>query len=182
MKADARSIAVLVIDDDEDVLRAARAVLRRPGVSIEIATHLDEAQVDPSALDVVLLDMNFAPTMRDGLEGLDALDRLRSLDGTLSVVLMTAYAGVPLAVEALKRGGTDFVLKPWRDARLESVVAEAARSTRQRRRGPTETLDEIERALIKAALDRNDGTIARAAQDLGLTRQALYRRMQRHDL
>ena len=124
--------------------------------------------------------MNFAAGQRYGREGLDALARIRELDGNLAVVLMTAYGGVSLAVEALKRGATDFVLKPWRNDSLVTSVIAAAEATRQRRQGETFDLDALERNAIARALTHCDGNVSQAATILGLTRPALYRRMAKH--
>jgi DNA-binding NtrC family response regulator len=72
--------------------------------------------------DVVLLDLNFTPGRTDGAEGLAVLDRLRALPRPPAVIALTAYADVPLAVEALKRGAVDFITKPWDNARLLAAV------------------------------------------------------------
>jgi DNA-binding NtrC family response regulator len=126
--------------------------------------------------------MNFAAGARGGREGLDALARLQAADPALSVVLMTTYGGVALAVEALKRGAVDFVLKPWRNEALVESLQAAARRTAERRAGGTLDLDELERRTILRALAVHDGHVSRAAAVLGLTRPALYRRMERHGL
>ena len=86
--------------------------------------------------DVVLLDMNFALGQHSGREGLNALARLRVMDPCVSVVLMTAYGSVTLAVEALKQGAVDFVLKPWRNEELVAIVRAACERTRAAARRP----------------------------------------------
>src|SRR6202000_726129 len=88
---------------------------------------------EPGRYDAVLLDMNFAPAARDGDEGLATLAALRERDPALSVVLMTTWGGVALAVEGLRRGASNFVLKPWRNAALVGVMREAADETRRLR-------------------------------------------------
>ncbi len=177
--------AVLVIDDDPDVLHAARLALKGEAGRVETATGAAslETLLAATPYEVVLLDMNFALGDQSGREGLDGLARVRAIDPTLSVVLMTAYGAVSLAVEALKRGGVDFVLKPWRNDKLVAAVAAAAVLTRQARAAETAfDLDEVERAAIRRALDHHDGNISRAATALGLTRAALYRRIDKHGL
>jgi two-component system response regulator RegA len=132
---------------------------------------------------VVLLDMNFTLGERGGHEGFDCLDRLQQRDPGLSVVLMTTYGGVALAVEALKRGAVDFVLKPWRNDALIGTLQAAAERTRLRRLSDTAlNLDALEKAAIAKAMTLHGGNISKAAAALGLTRPALYRRMARHGL
>jgi DNA-binding NtrC family response regulator len=85
-------------------------------------SSLLEAGVPAQLPDVVLLDLNFTPGRIDGAEGLAVLDRLRALAHPPAVIALTAYADVPLAVEALKRGASDFITKPWDNARLIAAV------------------------------------------------------------
>jgi DNA-binding NtrC family response regulator len=177
--------ALLIIDDDADVLKAAAMALAAIGCEVETAPS-PEALNDRLAArpyDAVLLDMNFAPGERDGQAGLGWLARIQAADPALSVVLMTTYGGVALAVEALKRGAVDFVLKPWRNDALVAAMRAAVERTRERRASTAAlNLDELERRAIEKALQLHDGNISHAAATLGLTRPALYRRMARHGL
>ena len=177
-----RAYSFLVVDDDLDVLKAAAVALGGEGVRVETAVSPDEAAAKAPAADAVLLDMNFAAGARSGAEGLDALARLQAAEPALSVVLMTTYGGVALAVEALKRGAVDFVLKPWRNEALAEAMGAAARLTAERRPGAALKLDELERRAILRALAIHDGNVLRAAAVLGLTRPALYRRLARYGL
>jgi len=173
----------LIIEDDRDVQRAARVALGAHFTAItlaENAAHLDQSL--DSGTDVVLLDMNFALGVASGRDGLHALARLRVIDPALSVVLMTAYGSVALAVDALKQGAVDFVLKPWRNEELVSTVRAAAERTRATREGRSLDLDRLERRAIEQALERHHGNISSAAEALGLSRPALYRRMAKHGL
>jgi DNA-binding NtrC family response regulator len=177
--------AYFVLDDDPDILKAARLALAREASRVDLAAAPDglEASLGDIAYDAVLMDMNFAPGERNGGEGLDALTRIRAADPYLSVVLMTTYGGVALAVEGLKRGAADFVLKPWRNDALAASMAAAATLTRERRASGAElNLDLLERRTVERALQACDGNISHAAAALGLTRPALYRRMARHGL
>lgn len=174
--------AILVVDDDPDVLKAAALALASEGV-VDIAASPDGLEARAAAYDAVLLDMNFALGERSGAAGLDGLARLQAADPALSVVLMTTYGGVALAVEALKRGATDFVLKPWRNEALtQSLRAAAALTVSRRATGAALNLDDLEKQAIARALSRHDGNVSHAAAALGLTRPALYRRMARHGL
>jgi DNA-binding NtrC family response regulator len=176
---------VLVLDDDPDVLKAAGMVLARAAVRVELATSPEavEPALQAASFDAVLLDMNFSPGEHSGGAGLDMLGRIQASDPALSVVLMTVYGGVSLAVEALKRGAADFVLKPWRNDKLLETMAAAAALTRARRAAASDlNLDVLERHAIQRALVRHEGNISQAAAALGLTRPALYRRMSKHGL
>ncbi|MES2297426.1 MAG: sigma-54 dependent transcriptional regulator [Pseudomonadota bacterium] len=118
---------ILIIDDDIDVACAAQLLLRRRHG--RVATLSDPAQLTAllkeAMPDVVLLDFNFTPGRVDGAEGLAVLDLLRAQPHPPAVIALTAYADVPLAVEALKRGAGDFITKPWDNARLVAAVDSA---------------------------------------------------------
>src|SRR5579862_9556110 len=175
---------VLLLEDDPDVVKAVRWALAREADGVEVVDH--EGKVGPAtasgAYDVALLDMNLQPGQHSGEAGLEALTAIQEADPSLSVVLMTVYGGVALAVEALKRGASDFLLKPWRNERLVEALAAAADLTRERRAGEGLNLDRMERHAIERALARYDGNISQAAAALGLTRPALYRRIEKHGL
>src|SRR4051812_33200165 len=175
--------AILIIEDDADVQRAAHLVVQNHFQRVEMLSSTEglEYVLTNATFDVVLLDMNFVVGERSGHAGLDALAKIRAFDQTLGVVLMTAYGGVSLAVDALKRGAADFILKPWRNERLTAAVEAAAALTRARR-DDTLNLDEVERRAIERAMARYDGNVSQAAAALGLTRPALYRRLVKHGL
>jgi DNA-binding NtrC family response regulator len=155
---------ILIVEDDPDVLRAARIALAPEVERVETISTVDglDRILASERFDVVLLDMNFVSGERSGGAGLNALALIRAFDPCLAVVLMTAYGGVALAVEALKRGAADI--------------------TRSRREKETPQLDAVERSTIERALARHDGNISLAAAELGLSRPALYRRMAKHGL
>lgn len=178
------SAAILVVDDDPDVALAARYALSGVAQRIDSAGALDglEQTLAAGPYAAVLLDMNFVAGESGGRAGLDGLARIRAADPTLAVVLMTAYGGVQLAVEALKRGAADFVLKPWKNDRLVEALSAAAALTRSRRAARAATLDDLEREAIRQALADNGGNISKAAATLGVTRPALYRKIEKHGL
>jgi two-component system response regulator RegA len=175
---------ILIAEDDADVLRAARIALAPHAARVETIRTVDALDqiLASGPFDVVLLDMNFVSGERSGGDGLNALARTQAFDPCLAVVLMTAYGGVALAVEALKRGAADFILKPWRNDKLIAAAAAAANITRSRREKETQHLDAVERSAIERALARHEGNISLAASELGLSRPALYRRMAKHGL
>ena len=149
--ADAR---ILVVDDDPDVLTAARLLLRRTAETVETERRGEPMleRITAAQWDVVLLDMNLSSNKRDGADGYDWLARFKAADPALSVVLMTGFGGVPVAVEAMKRGATDFVLKPWQNERLVATVMTATSLTRSRRDvGRLETENRALSAAIEPA-------------------------------
>ncbi|MDB5906837.1 MAG: sigma-54-dependent Fis family transcriptional regulator [Massilia sp.] len=128
---------ILILDDDIDVACAAQLLLRRRYG--RVLTLSDPARLQAlltqGVPDVVLLDLNFKRGMIDGAEGLALLDVLRAQACPPSVIALTAYADIPLAVEALKRGASDFITKPWDNARLVAAVDNAL-ARRAAVRGP----------------------------------------------
>ncbi len=175
---------ILLVEDDPAVVQAIRLTLRPAGGDVEAIVH-PEGLADslvPGHFSAALLDMNFRPGEQDGRAGLTAIGMVRAADPALAIVMLTVHGGVALAVEALKSGASDFLLKPWRNDRLvEALQAAAALTTRQRASEAME-LDAIERHAIVRVLARHDGNITKAAAALGLTRPALYRRMEKHGL
>lgn len=174
--------AILVIDDKSEVRQAVALALEPWVERVESAESPEAvpALMASTRFDCALVDMNFSVGARSGREGMAALDAIKTADPSLAVVLMTAYGAVSLAVESLKRGADDFLLKPWRNEALVAAVREAAGRTAAARAGTS--LDSLERSAIAGALRRHGGNIAQAAAALGLTRPALYRRIAKHGL
>jgi DNA-binding NtrC family response regulator len=155
-----RQPRLLVADDQPDVLEALRLLLKSEGFEIETASS-PRAMVEivqARELDLVLMDLNYARDTTSGAEGLDLLSRLRDIDPTLPVVVMTAWASLDLAVEVMRRGARDFVAKPWDNARLLAIVRTQVELGSALRRG--ERLEEENRVL------RGDGGPAAAARPL----------------
>jgi DNA-binding NtrC family response regulator len=125
----------IVIDDDPDILLSARLLLR--DLFAEIATFQapEEAlsAMDERRPDVVLLDANFGRGATNAAEGFQWLAEILKRDPEAVVVMITAHGGVQIAVEAMKRGATDFVSKPWSNERLLATVrtASALRNSRE---------------------------------------------------
>ncbi len=128
---------VLVADDQADVLEALRLLLKREGYHLETASSPAGllAALDAREFDVVLMDLNYARDTTSGEEGLDLLSRIQRLDGTLPVVVMTAWGSVELAVEAMRRGARDFIQKPWDNARLLAIIRTQIELSQALRRG-----------------------------------------------
>ena len=125
----------VVIDDDDDILMASRMLLRRLFGDVATVRSPDEAfpLIQARTPDVVLLDANFARGATDAAEGLAWLEKLLGMDPEMVVVMITAHAGVQVAVAAMKRGATDFVSKPWSNEKLLATVRTAAALRRSRK-------------------------------------------------
>src|SRR4051812_47696886 len=106
---------ILIADDQSDIIEALRLLLKSEGYQIEAVKSPVAAVKAVEARDyaLVLIDLNYTRDTTSGQEGLDLLAKLQSLDGTLPVVVMTAWATVDVAVEAMRRGARDFITKPW---------------------------------------------------------------------
>jgi DNA-binding NtrC family response regulator len=121
--------SILIVDDNPGVLSAGKLLLKR--YFSEVDTARDPAEIPQKfgvqRFDLVLLDMNFNRSKNTGQEGLDWLKRILELDPTVVVVLITAYGDVQLAVQAIKNGATDFVLKPWDNEKLLATLTSALR-------------------------------------------------------
>jgi DNA-binding NtrC family response regulator len=115
---------ILVADDQADVLEALRLLLKGEGFRIETANSPSRliSALEAKDFDLVLMDLNYARDTTSGAEGLDLLTRIHGMDGTLPIVVMTAWGSVDLAVEVMRRGARDFVQKPWENDRLLSIV------------------------------------------------------------
>lgn len=118
---------ILIIDDNEDLLKAARIFLKRHFAQVDTETKPDllPMLVLNEQYDVILLDMNFTKDVSSGQEGFYWLDRILELDPSVVVVLITAYVDINLAVRAIKKGATDFVVKPWENERLLATLNSA---------------------------------------------------------
>ena len=125
---------ILAVDDDSDVLTAARLLLQQHFE--RVLTADDPSAIDTlmasDRIDVFLLDMNFAIGRNSGAEGLHWLDRILSVDPDAVVVLMSAFGDLNIAVRAMREGAADFVLKPWQNDKLVATLSVAAALRRSR--------------------------------------------------
>nr|WP_298923638.1 sigma-54 dependent transcriptional regulator [uncultured Allomuricauda sp.] len=118
---------ILVIDDNKSVLSALEILLQFEYKSVETLFNPNQISSFPNMekIDIVLLDMNFSAGVNTGNEGLYWLNEIKKKSPNTSVIMMTAYGAVDLAVKALKQGASDFVLKPWNNERLLTTVKSA---------------------------------------------------------
>jgi DNA-binding NtrC family response regulator len=146
--------SILIVDDNEDLLKAAKMFLKRHFTQVDIEKN---PQAIPSLLhneryDVILLDMNFTKDVSSGTEGFHWLEQILAFDPAAVVVLITAYGDVQMAVQAIKAGATDFVLKPWENEKLLATLYSSMRLRESRKE--VETLRQKQEILNKAATAR----------------------------
>ena len=131
-----KEATILIIDDDYDILFSARISLKKyftEIITINNPKKIGNTLID-SIVDVVLLDMNYHIGFEDGKEGMYWLKYIKEHSPETTVILMTAFGSVNLAVEAIKQGASDFILKPWNTEKLFGIVSvgvELARSKRK---------------------------------------------------
>src|SRR5688500_13680520 len=117
-------VRILADDDQVDILDALRLLLTDEGYEVTTARSPGEAleRLEASEFDLAILDLNYTRDTTSGQEGLDLMERIRALDPTLPVLVVTAWSSVSGAVEAMRRGARDYVEKPWDDERLLTTV------------------------------------------------------------
>jgi DNA-binding NtrC family response regulator len=115
---------ILIADDQRDVLEALRILLKGEGYQTEAATSLNGifSALEKKEYALLIMDLNYARDTTSGQEGLSAIPKIQATDNSLPIVVMTAWATIELAVEAMKRGARDFVTKPWDNQRLLAIV------------------------------------------------------------
>jgi DNA-binding NtrC family response regulator len=136
---------ILIADDQPDVITALRLLLKGESYDITPASSPAAAMrvIEKQELDLVLIDLNYTRDTTSGSEGMQLLSRIRAIDPTLPVVVMTAWGSVDIAVEAMRRGARDFIQKPWENARLLAVLQtqiELAQALRRSQRLEAENL------------------------------------------
>ena len=123
-----KNASILVIDDDQDVLTAVRLLLKTEVKNVVTEKNPQNLRwLLKDVYDVVLLDMNFTSSINTGNEGLFWLKEIRKIKSDVSVIMITAYGDIDLAVRSLKEGATDFVIKPWHNEKLLGIIKEALR-------------------------------------------------------
>ncbi len=115
---------ILIADDQPDVLEALRILLKGAGHQTDAVTSLAGIfnALEKKDYALLMMDLNYTRDTTSGQEGLEVIPKLQEVDSTLPIVVMTAWATIDLAVEAMKRGARDFVPKPWDNERLLSIV------------------------------------------------------------
>jgi DNA-binding NtrC family response regulator len=130
---------VLIADDQVNILDALRLLLGGEGYEVATAASPAElvTELERSDFDVALIDLNYTRDTTSGQEGFELLDRMKAIDPTLPVLVMTGWSSVAGAVEAMRRGARDYIEKPWDDDKLVAAVQtqlELRRALRRSRR------------------------------------------------
>ncbi len=122
--AETSPIRILIADDQQDIIDALRLLLLDEGFEVTPARSPSEAleRLEAADFDLAILDLNYTRDTTSGQEGFDLMERIRALDPTLPVLVMTAWSSVAGAVEAMRRGARDYIEKPWDDERLLVAV------------------------------------------------------------
>lgn len=119
-----KNSSVLIIDDDTDVLTAVRLLLKTEVKEVVTEKNPENIRwlLSKQAFDLILLDMNFTSSINTGNEGLFWLKKIKEYGSEASVIMITAYGDIDLAVRSLKEGAADFVVKPWHNERLIETI------------------------------------------------------------
>ena len=146
---------VLIADDQPHILDALQILLRNCGFATETVSHPAGVlrALEGASFDVVLMDLNYTRDTTGGGEGLDLVSRIRSIDSLVPIVVMTAWSTVDLAVEAMRRGASDFIQKPWENEDLLQKLRTQTSWVRVQRRAQKLREEELQEAReIQATL------------------------------
>jgi two-component system, response regulator RegA len=162
----------LLVDDDALYLQTLQRSLSKRGVQATTATNAADALrlAGEGSLDFALIDLRLATE-----SGLDLIKPLRQAQPRMRIVLMTGYASVATAVEAIKRGANDYLLKPTTvDTILRTLSATAVAPEEPQTMMP---LSRLEWEHIHQALAETNGNVSAAARLLGMHRRSLQRKL-----
>lgn len=199
---------IIVVDNDVAVLKSLRRILLS---EFSIVVTVSNPAVLPALLnegntDIVLLDMNFSAGKQCGEEGVFWLNHIFSRPNPPSVIVMTAFETVNLAVRSFKNGAVDFIHKPWDNESLFTAIKDALEARKKRTLDPiieesqemiekdsqetnpdfipisTSSIEDVEKQLIKHVLEKNSGNLSVSADVLKITRQTLYNKIKKYQL
>jgi two-component system response regulator HydG len=121
-----KNASVLVIDDDYDVLIAIRILLKSQVKEVVIEKNPENISslIKDRNFDLIILDMNFKSVVHTGNEGIYWLNKIKEINKEVPVILITAYGDLELAIRSLKKGASDFLVKPWKNEKLLESINE----------------------------------------------------------
>jgi two-component system NtrC family response regulator len=171
---------ILIVDDDIAVRQSIGLMLRQAKFDFTAVSNERDCfdAVRAGGVEMVILDMNLTLTTT-GEQGIEILRKLKILEPDLPVILISAWGTIPLAVRGMSYGAVDFVTKPWSNRDFVAKIKKALEAAKPQR---VKTLDEVERDAILEAMKNSDGSLSQAASLLGITRQALYRRIEKYGI
>ena len=131
-----KSGKILVVDDSEYILRTINQLLKYECESVTSIKNPNQIHgiLSKESFDLVLLDMNFKAGINTGNEGLFWLEEILKMDKTATVIMITAYGDIELAVKAIKKGATDFITKPWDAEKFKTTVLNAIKLSKSKRK------------------------------------------------
>lgn len=156
---------ILVADDSADVLEALRWLLIGEGYDAQFVTSAEGVleRLGAESFDLLLMDLNYSRDTTSGREGMELIPRVRAHDPHMPIVVMTGWGNIETAVDAMRRGASSFVQKPWDDAALREIVDREiadGRAARRRDRKQQREIAEarlIQRALLPGSLPQAEG-------------------------
>jgi sigma-B regulation protein RsbU (phosphoserine phosphatase) len=159
---------ILIADDQADIIMALEVLLKKEGYAVRSAMSPAAAleALRGSSFDLVLMDLNYSRQPTSVREGIDLLAKIEEIDPALPVVVMTAWGSIDLAVEAMNLGASNFIQKPWENARLIELVRGQIELGRSRRRTESlrteekreiEEAGQVQRAFLPPSLPRVEG-------------------------
>ena len=160
--------SVLVIDDDEIVLRSWDRILRASGKQVVVATELDEAIELDADLDLAIVDLCLGP----GACGIETIARIKKAVPNVHAVLVSAAMSIPQAIRAVRAGADDCASKPIAPRELIARVERGVPLTEE-----LLTLDQVQWEHISRVLADCNGNVSLAARTLGIHRQSLQRKL-----
>src|SRR3979409_2178641 len=139
---------VLIADDQKHIVDALQMLLSGRGLATEAVTHPSRVlrAIETGKFGAVLMDLNYTRDSPAGAEGLELVSQIRSMDSLLPVVVMTAWSSVDLAVEAMRRGASDFIQKPWENQDLLQKLQNHLSWARAQRRAQRQRDEELQEA------------------------------------
>lgn len=131
-----KKASILIIDDDEDVLLSAKLLLKKHYTNVVTRNNPKEINslISKENFDLIVLDMNYRIGFNDGKEGMYWLGHIKSIYPDMVVILMTAYGEVELAVNSIKKGAFDFILKPWANEKFLATISAGIEMSRSQKK------------------------------------------------
>ncbi len=141
-----KQATILVLDDDKDVLTAISLLLKKEVKEVITEKNPENllALIKKHSFDLILLDMNFNASINTGNEGIFWLKRIKETKPSISVIMITAYADIDLAIRSLKEGASDFVVKPWNNQKLVETIKDIlCKKDGEKNSGPQQNYEEL---------------------------------------
>lgn len=171
--------SILIVDDEQEIEIILRDLLKHMDVEIHQIYTGSEAlsYFDHNKPDLVLLDLQVPE-----VNGLEILKHIRNRNLESKVVMITAFATVETAVEAMKFGADDFICKPFTLADLQKVILQQLEGQAILPKSSPISLEDVEKRHIGAVLRQNNGNRRKTAEDLGISLRTLYYKIKQYDL